>query len=125
MNSMKKFDEDLPSDRENDNMAERAELNNTTLQDLGFGPEDDDELQGSFNFIVLHQHSKFKTTYYLVGTQCSHPTPANAMAASASAGYEIPQRLRTLHNLVHFKVLIKKPDFLFFLGNTICCTRSL
>lgn len=28
------------------------------------------------------------------------PTPANAMAASATAGYDIPQRLKTLHNLV-------------------------
>ena len=28
----------------------------------------------------------------------NHPTPANAMAASAR--YDIPQRLKTLHNLV-------------------------
>lgn len=32
--------------------------------------------------------------------QFAHPTPAHSMAASASAGYEIPARLRTLHNLV-------------------------
>jgi len=32
--------------------------------------------------------------------QYSMPTPANAMAASATAGYDIPQRLKTLHNLV-------------------------
>ena len=32
--------------------------------------------------------------------QLNHPTPAGAMAASAAAGYDIPQRLKTLHNLV-------------------------
>lgn len=34
------------------------------------------------------------------GNQFAQPTPANAMAASASGGYEIPHRLKTLHNLV-------------------------
>uniref|UniRef100_A0AC34FDH5 Kinesin light chain n=1 Tax=Panagrolaimus sp. ES5 TaxID=591445 RepID=A0AC34FDH5_9BILA len=45
-----------------------------TLQDLGFGPKEEDLV--------------------------NHPTPTNAMAASASAGYDIPQRLKTLHDLV-------------------------
>ncbi|KAK6013277.1 tetratricopeptide repeat protein [Ostertagia ostertagi] len=52
---------------------------NDTLQDLGFGPEDEEDLQSS---------------------QFAQPTPAHSMAASASVGYEIPARLRTLHNLV-------------------------
>jgi kinesin light chain len=29
-----------------------------------------------------------------------NPTPAHSMMTSATAGYEIPARLRTLHNLV-------------------------
>ncbi|CAD6195364.1 unnamed protein product [Caenorhabditis auriculariae] len=33
-------------------------------------------------------------------SQFAQPTPAHSMAASANVGYEIPARLRTLHNLV-------------------------
>lgn len=51
-----------------------------SLQDLGFGPEDEDGGEG--------------------GGDYPNPTPAHSMAASATAGYEIPARLRTLHNLV-------------------------
>jgi len=49
----------------------------TEQLDLGF-PDDDDE-----------QHPEGFT-----------PTPSGQMAAAATAGYEIPARLRTLHNLV-------------------------
>lgn len=48
MNSIKKFDDDLP-DREKENIEmPPSDVNNTTLQELGlgFGPEDDDEMQG-------------------------------------------------------------------------------
>uniref|UniRef100_A0A183BJE3 Kinesin light chain n=1 Tax=Globodera pallida TaxID=36090 RepID=A0A183BJE3_GLOPA len=82
MNSIKKFDEDMPDRADNDeqqaDQMRSSEVN--TLQELGFGPDEDDD---------LHNASQF-----------SQPTPANAMAASASAGYDIPQRLKTLHNLV-------------------------
>lgn len=54
-----------------------------SLQDLGFGPEDEEE--GHYQ-----------------GQAGGHPTPAHSMVASATAGYEIPARLRTLHNLVSF-----------------------
>lgn len=57
-----------------------------SLQDLGFGPDDEDG-DGA-------------------GDGYPTPTPAHSMAASATAGYEIPARLRTLHNLVM--------NFLFF-----------
>ncbi|KAL3083146.1 hypothetical protein niasHS_010948 [Heterodera schachtii] len=85
MNSIKKFDEDLPDRSENEeNTSEQLRSNevntSTTLQELGFGPDEDDDLHNASHF--------------------SQPTPANAMAASASAGYDIPQRLKTLHNLV-------------------------
>ncbi|KAI6216196.1 Kinesin light chain [Aphelenchoides fujianensis] len=80
MNSIKKFDEDQPADYKELPQEQRADVNSQTLQELGFGPEEDD-LQGSNQFI-------------------SNPTPATAMAASASGGYEIPHRLKTLHNLV-------------------------
>uniref|UniRef100_A0AC34RSE3 Kinesin light chain n=1 Tax=Panagrolaimus sp. JU765 TaxID=591449 RepID=A0AC34RSE3_9BILA len=80
MNSIKKYD----MDQENENKELPTEIRQSdtqnTLQELGFGPDEEDEMQG------------------LGGSM--HPTPANAMAASASAGYEIPTRLRTLHNLV-------------------------
>uniref|UniRef100_A0A0M3I0G9 Kinesin light chain n=1 Tax=Ascaris lumbricoides TaxID=6252 RepID=A0A0M3I0G9_ASCLU len=81
MNSIKKYDTDQ---QESERTMEQSELrgNDHTLQDLGFGPEEDEEISG-----------------HLSG-QFAHPTPAHSMAASASAGYEIPARLRTLHNLV-------------------------
>ncbi|MCP9259764.1 Kinesin light chain [Dirofilaria immitis] len=63
-------------------MDQSDSRNDNTLQDLGFGPEEDEEISG-------HMTGQF-----------AHPTPAHSMAASASAGYEIPARLRTLHNLV-------------------------
>ncbi|KAM3718118.1 Kinesin light chain [Dirofilaria immitis] len=79
MNSIKKYDDQQESDKSMDQSDSR---NDNTLQDLGFGPEEDEEISG-------HMTGQF-----------AHPTPAHSMAASASAGYEIPARLRTLHNLV-------------------------
>lgn len=82
MNSIKKYDSDQ---QDNDKTLEHQDSRNSdhTLQDLGFGPEEDEEMAGNIS-----------------GQFSSHPTPAHSMAASASAGYEIPARLRTLHNLV-------------------------
>uniref|UniRef100_A0A915D699 Kinesin light chain n=1 Tax=Ditylenchus dipsaci TaxID=166011 RepID=A0A915D699_9BILA len=82
LNSIKKYDEDQAGEQKENQVEQRNnESHSTTLQELGFGPEEEDmEMQG--------------------GNQFAQPTPANAMAASASAGYDIPQRLRTLHNLV-------------------------
>ncbi|KAE9556658.1 hypothetical protein FO519_000064 [Halicephalobus sp. NKZ332] len=77
MNSIKKYDTDQESENKEAPPEIRSSDTQNTLQELGFGPEEEDEMQGAM-----------------------HPTPANAMAASASAGYEIPHRLRTLHNLV-------------------------
>lgn len=82
MASIKKYDEDQPNDyKETSTQEQRPDAHAQTLQELGFGPEDEDDLPGGNQFV-------------------SQPTPANAMAASASGGYEIPHRLRTLHNLV-------------------------
>ncbi|KAH7698985.1 kinesin light chain-like isoform X3, partial [Aphelenchoides avenae] len=83
MNSIKKYDEDQPgTDVKTENEQRHdASSHNTTLQDLGFGPDEEDEMQGG-------------------NASFAQPTPANAMAASASGGYEIPHRLKTLHNLV-------------------------
>jgi kinesin light chain len=86
MNSIKKFDEDLPElvDKDSEQAEQQrpaSDVHNSTLQDLGFGPDEEDDLQNTSG-------------------QYSMPTPANAMAASATAGYDIPQRLKTLHNLV-------------------------
>ncbi|KAK6108072.1 Tetratricopeptide repeat family protein [Brugia pahangi] len=79
MNSIKKYDDQQENDK---TMDQNDNRNDSTLQDLGFGPEEDEEISG-------HMSGQF-----------AHPTPAHSMAASASAGYEIPARLRTLHNLV-------------------------
>ncbi|VDO27836.1 unnamed protein product [Onchocerca flexuosa] len=79
MNSIKKYDDQQENDKSMDQSDSRSD---NTLQDLGFGPEEDEEISG-------HMTGQF-----------AHPTPAHSMAASASAGYEIPARLRTLHNLV-------------------------
>ncbi|VDL78032.1 unnamed protein product [Nippostrongylus brasiliensis] len=79
MNSIKQFDDDIQSDVKSAPSESNVPSTNDTLQDLGFGPEDEEDLQSS---------------------QFAQPTPAHSMAASASVGYEIPARLRTLHNLV-------------------------
>lgn len=96
MNSMKKYDSDQPVlmcdavsllvgyigcfIQETEEKME-ADMSKSThsLQDLGF-PEDDEEGGTAGDY--------------------PNPTPAQQMAASATAGYEIPARLRTLHNLV-------------------------
>ncbi|KAI1719510.1 tetratricopeptide repeat domain-containing protein [Ditylenchus destructor] len=73
LNSIKKYDEDQTGEQKESQIEQRpSESHNTTLQELGFGPEEEDDMQG--------------------GNQFAQPTPANAMAASASAGYDIPQR---------------------------------
>ncbi|KRZ28563.1 Kinesin light chain [Trichinella pseudospiralis] len=76
INSIRKFDlnqtdaEDRPDD-----MSKSTQ----SLRDLVFGPDEED----------VESAGEYPT-----------PTPAHSMAASATAGYEIPARLRTLHNLV-------------------------
>uniref|UniRef100_A0A915JQZ6 Kinesin light chain n=1 Tax=Romanomermis culicivorax TaxID=13658 RepID=A0A915JQZ6_ROMCU len=76
MNSIKKYDIDQG---ESEEKHEDLTKSSQSLQDLGFGPEEEEQQESS----EYHQ-----------------PTPAHSMAASATAGYEIPARLRTLHNLV-------------------------
>ncbi|KJH50622.1 tetratricopeptide repeat protein [Dictyocaulus viviparus] len=78
MNTIKQFDDDIQNDVKSAPSEANVPSTNDTLQDLGFGPEDEEDLQSS---------------------QFAQPTPAHSMAASASVGYEIPARLRTLHNL--------------------------
>ncbi|CAD5224572.1 unnamed protein product [Bursaphelenchus okinawaensis] len=82
MNSIKKYDEDQVNEPRDVSVHQNPENHQSTLQELGFGPEDEDEMHGNSNFGVVQ------------------PTPPNLMAASASGGYEIPHRLKTLHNLV-------------------------
>lgn len=52
MNSLKKFDEDqVFKNKETQNLEQRSiDSHNATLQDLGFGPEEEDEMQGLQNF---------------------------------------------------------------------------
>ncbi|BFZ11701.1 hypothetical protein BsWGS_14740 [Bradybaena similaris] len=75
MNEMKKFD-----DSDNSTAAPQSEKEAETpsqLDDLGFPDADDD-----------------------VSPEVLSPSQPSAMAHAASGGYEIPARLRTLHNLV-------------------------
>ncbi|XP_074594364.1 kinesin light chain isoform X2 [Brevipalpus obovatus] len=72
MNSIKKYDVGETSES-----MDRSKNENENPLDLGF-PDDDEE-----------QHPEGLT-----------PTPPGQMAAVANAGYEIPARLKTLHNLV-------------------------
>uniref|UniRef100_A0A0K0FAD6 Kinesin light chain n=1 Tax=Strongyloides venezuelensis TaxID=75913 RepID=A0A0K0FAD6_STRVS len=81
MLSIKKYDADQHENEQKESIMEPSVNTSSTLQELGFGPEEEDELVASTN-------------------NYPQPTPANAMAASANAGYEVPARLRTLHNLV-------------------------
>ncbi|GAB6020507.1 Kinesin light chain 3 [Chamberlinius hualienensis] len=78
MNSMKKYDSDNhgSNSQNEDQPLEKLSKEEQPL-DLGF-PDDDDEQQ----------------------QEALSPTPPGQMAAAANAGYEIPARLRTLHNLV-------------------------
>ena len=49
MNSIRKFDEDLPDDgeRENQTVVNTFEQNTALqLQELGFGPDEEDDMQG-------------------------------------------------------------------------------
>lgn len=83
MNSIRHLDEDQSGDKPS-TTTEQAPIDHSqqtrqTMEELGFGPEDEEDMQSS---------------------QYNQPTPAHAMAASANPGYEIPARLRTLHNLV-------------------------
>ncbi|CAJ0939411.1 unnamed protein product, partial [Mesorhabditis belari] len=80
MNSIRHLDEDQANTNvpAMEQPIDHTQQTRQTMEELGFGPEDEEEMNAS--------------TY--------HPTPASAMAASANVGYEIPARLRTLHNLV-------------------------
>nr|CAA82752.1 kinesin light chain (isoform 1) [Caenorhabditis elegans] len=79
MASIKQLDDGTQSDTKTSVDVGPQPVTNETLQELGFGPEDEEDMNAS---------------------QFNQPTPANQMAASANVGYEIPARLRTLHNLV-------------------------
>ncbi|TKR70333.1 hypothetical protein L596_022372 [Steinernema carpocapsae] len=72
MNSIKHFDADRTDDDEKP--VEPRIINNNTLQELGFGPEDED----------------FGGAQYVQGSNQS----------SVHGAFEVPQRLKTLHNLV-------------------------
>ncbi|ELT94835.1 hypothetical protein CAPTEDRAFT_210732 [Capitella teleta] len=72
MNEMKKYDSDSVSEKDVEKDSD------TSSQDLNLGFPDDDD----------------------VGPEVLSPTQPSAMAQAASGGYEIPARLRTLHNLV-------------------------
>jgi len=74
MNEMKKFD------AEDDKSEKESEKDTSSQKDLDLGfPDDDEESQGDGML---------------------SPSQPSAMAQAASGGYEIPARLRTLHNLV-------------------------
>ncbi|CAI5451130.1 unnamed protein product [Caenorhabditis angaria] len=80
MASIKPFDDGQTNETKVSADAGPQPVSSETLQELGFGPEDEEDLN---------------STQFT-----SQPTPAHSMAASANVGYEIPARLRTLHNLV-------------------------
>ncbi|UMM35779.1 hypothetical protein L5515_008247 [Caenorhabditis briggsae] len=78
MASIKQFDDGAQADTKTVVNSGPQPVTSETLQELGFGPEDEEDLNTS---------------------QFAQPTPAPSMA-SAVVGYEIPARLRTIHNLV-------------------------
>lgn len=75
MNTLKKYDSNEMQSGEENSTENKSE--NETPLDLGF-PEDEDGVQND----------------------ALSPMPSGQMTTSATAGYEIPARLRTLHNLV-------------------------
>nr|CAG4651696.1 EOG090X03K5 [Triops cancriformis] len=79
LHSIKKYDQDSNQD-ESSNEASNKEKSDDPVVDLF--PDDENEDRNSKNWNPLS------------------PTPPSQFAQQASAGYEIPARLRTLHNLV-------------------------
>ncbi|XP_056020676.1 kinesin light chain-like isoform X10 [Ostrea edulis] len=78
MNEMKKYDSTDPNQQSQTSEGEKETDQSTQSLDLGF-PDDDDEPPQQ---------------------EVLSPSQPSAMAQAASGGYEIPARLRTLHNLV-------------------------
>jgi len=91
MNEMKKFDD---SDSTNTAPPEEKETETPSqLDDLGFPDADDDSTSPEASLV-----SNFQAHH--PGIALLSPSQPSAMAHAASGGYEIPARLRTLHNLV-------------------------
>nr|XP_022329225.1 kinesin light chain-like isoform X6 [Crassostrea virginica] len=78
MNEMRKYDSTDPNQQSQTSEGEKESDQSTQSLDLGF-PDDDDEPPQQ---------------------EALSPSQPSAMAQAASGGYEIPARLRTLHNLV-------------------------
>ncbi|XP_062611069.1 kinesin light chain-like isoform X11 [Saccostrea cucullata] len=78
MNEMRKYDSSDPNQQSQTSEGEKESDQSTQSLDLGF-PDDDDEPPQQ---------------------EVLSPSQPSAMAQAASGGYEIPARLRTLHNLV-------------------------
>lgn len=57
LNSIKKYDEDSQTGGEQKNESQvesqRVEVHNTTLQELGFGPEEEDEMQSIKIYFII------------------------------------------------------------------------
>ena len=60
MASIKKYDEDLPADMtikdgdQTEQSRPSGDVHNSTLQELGFGPDEEDDLQSGFYFFKLN-----------------------------------------------------------------------
>ncbi|KAG1678228.1 Kinesin light chain [Nymphon striatum] len=104
MNSIKKYDSNESPSEEMSPSTENKMTEAEKPLDLGF-PEDDDDVsqqEGPAYNMIQKRILKIiqKANWILVLFSALSPTPPGQMAAAANAGYEIPARLRTLHNLV-------------------------
>nr|XP_034324009.1 kinesin light chain isoform X2 [Crassostrea gigas] len=110
MNEMRKYDSTDPNQQSQVSTSEGEKESDQSTQslDLGF-PDDDDEPpqqedmklsnETDLDKIVQRYRVANDPDIYLGGEALS-PSQPSAMAQAASGGYEIPARLRTLHNLV-------------------------
>ncbi|PIC27427.1 hypothetical protein B9Z55_019687 [Caenorhabditis nigoni] len=79
MASIKQFDDGAQADTKTVVDSGPQPVTSETLQELGFGPEDEEDLNTS---------------------QFAQPTPAHSMDVSSAVGYETPARFRTLLSLI-------------------------
>jgi kinesin light chain len=89
MNSIKKYDADVPAEAENSTSDMGASVASTVM-----------DTSKDTMAELFQDEGEEGVTGVSTGGGSGSPTPPSQYAQQANAGYEIPARLRTLHNLV-------------------------
>jgi len=89
MNSIKKYDADVPAETENSTSDMAASMASSVM-----------DTSKDTMAELFQDEGEENVTGVVSGGGPGSPTPPSQYAQQANAGYEIPARLRTLHNLV-------------------------